>query len=197
MTKRHLVIATRNSPLALVQAELVKQLLLSHYPHLTCDLLGITTEADKKLMVAVSAMGGKGSFVKELEEALLDRRADIAVHSMKDMPMRLPSELCLPVISKRADPRDVFVANDYRSFDALPQNAIVGTSSLRRQTQLRALRSDVIVKPLRGNIQTRLRRLDEGDFDAIILAGAGLIRMNLQKLHESSTLWQNWSFPRR
>lgn len=177
MTKRHLVIATRESPLALRQTELVKQQLLSLHPHLSIELLGITTIADKRLDVTLQKIGGKGLFVKELEEALLDGRADIAVHSMKDVPMDLPPGLILPVIAKRAEVRDVFVSNDYASFASLPRSAKVGTASVRRKAQLKILRNDLSFEDLRGNVNTRLRRLDEGNFAAIILAGAGLIRM--------------------
>jgi hydroxymethylbilane synthase len=179
MTKRHLVIATRESPLALHQAESIKALLIAHHPHLSVDLLGMTTEADKHLDVVLTEIGGKGLFVKELEEALLDGRADIAVHSMKDVPMELPQGLCLPVIGKREDPRDSFLSNRYASLAQLPAGASIGTSSLRRQTQLRALRPDLTFRHLRGNINTRIKRLDHDDFDAIILAAAGLNRMHL------------------
>lgn len=179
MTKRHLIIATRESPLALAQAESVKQLLIAHHPHLQVELLGMTTEGDRRLTVTLTDIGGKGLFVKELEEALLDGRADIAVHSVKDMPMELPPDLCLPVMVKREEPRDAFVSNHYATLMQLPSGATVGTSSLRRQTQLCALRPDIHFKTLRGNINTRLSRLDKGDFDAIILAAAGLKRMDL------------------
>lgn len=179
MTKRRLVIATRESPLALRQAETIKDLLTKNNPNLTVELLGITTEADKKLDILLTEIGGKGLFVKELEEALLDGRADIAVHSMKDVPMTLPSGLILPVIGQREDVRDAFVSNQYQSIAQLPHSATIGTSSLRRQTQLRALRSDLELRSLRGNINTRLARLDKGDFAAIILAAAGLKRMGL------------------
>lgn len=177
MTKRHITIATRESPLAMRQAEMVRDLLIVQHPNLSVDFLGMTTQADKRLDVNVLDIGGKGAFVKELEEALLDGRADIAVHSMKDVPMELPPELCLPVMGKREEPRDAFISNRYQSLAQLPANASVGTSSLRRQTQLCALRSDLNFKALRGNINTRLNRLDKGDYDAIILAAAGLKRM--------------------
>lgn len=177
MTKRHVVIATRESPLALAQTELIKQQLLTLHPHLTVELLGITTQADKRLEIDLIEIGGKGLFVKELEEALYDGRADIAVHSMKDVPMDLPPGLILPVMTKREEPRDVFVSNRYASLAQMPRSAVVGTSSLRRQTQLLAIRPDLTYQSLRGNINTRLRRLDEGDYDAIILAAAGLKRM--------------------
>ncbi|MHB1220997.1 MAG: hydroxymethylbilane synthase [Gammaproteobacteria bacterium] len=179
MTKRHLTIATRESPLAMRQAEIVRDQLIALHPHLSVDFLGITTKADKRLDVTLTSIGGKGLFVKELEEALLDGRADIAVHSMKDVPMDLPPGLILPVITEREEPRDVFVSNQYNSIMLLPRGAALGTSSLRRQTQLRLLRSDIELKNLRGNIQTRLKRLDEGDYDGIILAAAGLQRMGL------------------
>lgn len=177
MTKRRIVIATRESPLAMVQSEWVKAELQKLHPHLAVEFLGITTQGDKRLDVTLSKIGGKGLFVKELEEALYDGRADIAVHSMKDVPMELPEGLCLPVICEREDPRDAFVSNQYHSIMELPISASIGTASLRRQTQLRALRSDLDLKDLRGNMNTRLRRLDEGDFNAIILAAAGLKRL--------------------
>jgi len=179
MTKRHIVIASRESPLALAQTELIKNLLIKNHPHLSVDILGITTQADKRLDVTLTEIGGKGLFVKELEEALLDGRADIAVHSMKDVPMDLPPGLILPVIGKREDPRDAFVSNQYESILQLPAGASLGTSSLRRQTQMRTVRSDIQLRTLRGNINTRLQRLDNGDFDAIILAAAGLKRLHL------------------
>jgi hydroxymethylbilane synthase len=142
-------------------------------------LLKITTSADRQLQLSLAAMGGKGVFVKELEEALLDGRADIAVHSMKDVPMVLPEGLNLVCMLKREDPQDVFISNRFQSLDLLPRGAVVGTSSLRRQTQLLALRPDLIFKSLRGNVETRLKALDEGQFDAIILAAAGLNRLQL------------------
>ena len=153
-------------------------MLIKHHPHLSVELLGITTQADKRLDVVLTEIGGKGLFVKELEDALLDGRADIAVHSMKDVTMELPPGLILLVIGEREDPRDAFVSNEYSSLMQLPSGAGIGTSSLRRQTQLSALRNDVELRNLRGNINTRLQRLDNGDFDAIILAAAGLKRMD-------------------
>lgn len=179
MTKRHLIIATRESPLALRQAEAIQSLLKKYYPQLTIELLGITTEADQHLETALRTIGGKGWFVKELEEALLTGRADIAVHSMKDVPMDLPAELCLGAMTNREEARDVFVSNQYASITQLPRGVAIGTSSLRRQTQIRAIRGDLELQSLRGNIHTRLKRLDQGDFAAIILAGAGLKRMQL------------------
>ena len=177
MTKRHLVIATRASPLALKQAEWVKTQLLTHHKQLSIDFLEITTEADRRLNLTLNQIGGKGLFVKELEEALLNKEADIAVHSMKDVPMILPPMLTLPVICERIEPRDAFISRQYQSFLQLPGGAKVGTASLRRQAQLHALRADVDIINLRGNINTRLKRLDKGEFDAIILAAAGLIRL--------------------
>lgn len=179
MTKRRLTIATRESPLALWQAESIKAALQAQHPQLNVELLGITTQADKRLDINLLEIGGKGLFVKELEEALLDGRADIAVHSMKDVPMQLPPGLILPIIGERCDPRDAFISNRYTHIQQLPRDAIIGTSSLRRQTQLRALRPDLHFTLLRGNIHTRLKRLDEGKYDAIILAAAGLLRMQL------------------
>src|SRR5262245_57248048 len=179
MTKRRLIIATRESPLALAQTEIVKKELTKHHPHLAVEILGITTQADKRLDVTLTEIGGKGLFVKELEEALLDGRADIAVHSMKDVPMELPAGLVIPVICKRTEPRDAFVSSKYASLSQMPAWASIGTSSLRRQTQLRAMRPDVNFRLLRGNMNTRLKRLDEGDFDAIILAAIGLNRLNM------------------
>jgi hydroxymethylbilane synthase len=179
MVKNRIIIATRESPLALYQAEWIKQRLLYYHPQLTIDLLGITTQADKLLTINLSEIGGKGWFVKELEEALLDGRADIAVHSMKDVPMELPPGLCLPIICEREDARDVFVSEKYPSLHAMPRGSRMGTSSLRRRAQLGALRPDIHFHSLRGNIHTRLKRLEQGDFDAIVLAAAGLKRMNL------------------
>ena len=179
MTKRRLIIATRESALALKQAEWVKMALLSHHPHLSITFLGMTTEADKHLDITLTEIGGKGLFVKALEEALLDKRADIAVHSMKDVPMDLPEGLCIPVVTEREDPRDVFVSNRYQSLAQLKSGAMIGTSSLRRQTQLRAIRRDLNFQDLRGNLHTRLKCLSAGDVDAIILAAAGLKRLDL------------------
>ena len=158
MTKRHLTIATRQSPLALAQAEVIKSLLIAHHPHLSVEFLGITTQGDKRLDVKLIELGGKGLFVKELEEALFDGRADIAVHSMKDVPMELPEGLIIPVINKREEPRDVFVSNHYASLAEMPRGASVGTSSLRRQTQIKALRPDLNLQTLR-EMNTRLSRL--------------------------------------
>lgn len=180
MIKPSLIIATRESPLALWQASFVKTQLEKHYPHLLVSLLGVTTTADKMLDTPLLQIGGKGLFVKELEEALLDGRADIAVHSMKDVPMELPSGLSLHVMCEREDPRDAFVALQFDTLDDLPPKAILGTSSLRRQSQLASLRPDIEMKYLRGNVNTRLARLERGEYAAIILAAAGLKRLNLQ-----------------
>ncbi len=176
---RTLTIATRESPLALWQAEYVKARLESIYPQLNVQLLPMTSRGDKILDVSLSKVGGKGLFVKELEHALLNESADIAVHSMKDVPMEFPEGLGLSVICEREDPRDAFVSNTYKHFDDLPQGAVVGTSSLRRQCQLLEKRPDLKIKFLRGNVNTRLRKLDEGDYDAIILASAGLLRLEM------------------
>jgi len=174
-----LTIATRESPLALWQAHWVKTQLETFYPTLTVQLLGLTTTADKMRNIPLMTVGGKGLFVKELEDALLAGRADMAVHSMKDVPMDLPEGLILGAFCERQDVRDVFVSNTYAHFDALPPKAIVGTSSLRRQCQIKALKKDIEVRALRGNINTRLGQLDEGEWDGIILAAAGLERLQL------------------
>ncbi|MGA0806024.1 MAG: hydroxymethylbilane synthase [Pseudohongiellaceae bacterium] len=179
MSKTLLRIATRESPLALWQAEYVKTTLLASHPGLQVELVPMTTRGDQILNSPLSRIGGKGLFIKELEVAMMEGRADIAVHSMKDVPMEFPEGLGLLAICEREDCRDAFVSNKYASLDALPQGAVVGSSSLRRQCQLRALRPDLQLKDLRGNVGTRLRKLDEGEYDAIILAGAGLIRLQL------------------
>ena len=178
---RKLTIATRESPLALWQAEFVRDELMRAHPGLEVELLGMTSRGDQLLDVPLAKVGGKGLFVKELETALLDGSADIAVHSMKDVPMEFPQGLELGVICEREDPRDAFVSNTYASLAELPAGAVVGTSSLRRECQLRARRPDLSVKFLRGNVNTRLRKLDEGEYDAIILASAGLIRLGFSE----------------
>ncbi|WP_133405494.1 hydroxymethylbilane synthase [Parashewanella tropica] len=172
-------IATRKSPLAMWQAEYVKQRLEQIHGDITVELLPMSTKGDVILDTPLAKVGGKGLFVKELEVAMLEGRADIAVHSMKDVPVDFPEGLGLHVICEREDPRDAFVSNTYKSITELPQGAIVGTSSLRRQCQLRALRPDLEIRDLRGNVGTRLAKLDNGDYDAIILAAAGLIRLEL------------------
>jgi len=172
-----LTIATRESPLALWQAHFVQSALTRAHPDLEVQLLGMTSRGDQLLDVPLAKVGGKGLFVKELETALLNGSADIAVHSMKDVPMDFPSGLALGVICQREDPSDAFVSNRYRALADLPAGSVVGASSLRRECQLRARRPDLQVKFLRGNVNTRLRKLDEGEYDAIILASAGLIRL--------------------
>jgi len=167
-------IATRKSPLAMWQAEHVSALLRKAHPDLQVELVGMSTKGDKILDTPLAKIGGKGLFVKELEQGMLDGDADIAVHSMKDVPVELPEGLHLAVILEREDPRDAFVSNNYASLAELPQGATVGTASLRRQCQLVERRPDLKIASLRGNVNTRLRKLDEGEFDAIILASAGL-----------------------
>ncbi|MFC3627467.1 hydroxymethylbilane synthase [Vogesella amnigena] len=174
-----LVIASRESKLAMWQAEHIKARLEALYPQLAVEILGMTTQGDQILDKTLSKIGGKGLFVKELEQALQDGRADIAVHSIKDVPMNLPAGFALAAICEREDPRDAFVSNNYASLHELPAGAVVGTSSLRRESQIRARFPHLTIKPLRGNVQTRLRKLDEGEFDAIILAAAGLKRLEL------------------
>jgi len=173
-----IVIATRESRLALWQAEHVKAVLQAR-GH-TVQLLGMTTKGDQILDRTLSKVGGKGLFVKELEVALEEGRAHIAVHSLKDVPMDMPEGFALACVMEREDPRDAFVSPKYNSLDELPQGAVVGTSSLRRQVLLQALRPDLKIEPLRGNLDTRLRKLDEGQYDAIVLAAAGLKRLGLQ-----------------
>ncbi|MFK8048667.1 MAG: hydroxymethylbilane synthase [Halioglobus sp.] len=174
-----LTIATRESPLALWQAEFVQSALRRAHPGLDVQLFGMTSRGDQLLDVPLAKVGGKGLFVKELETALLDGSADIAVHSMKDVPMDFPPGLCLAVVCEREDPTDAFVSNNFRSLADLPSGSVVGTSSLRRECQLRERHPDLVVKFLRGNVNTRLRKLDEGEYDAIILASAGLIRLGM------------------
>ncbi|HWK70076.1 hydroxymethylbilane synthase [Pollutimonas sp. M17] len=174
-----LVIATRASRLALWQAEHVRDRLQSLYPQCQVSLLTMTTRGDQILDRSLSKVGGKGLFVKELETALLDGRADLAVHSLKDVPVDMQSPFALSVILERDDPRDAFVSNDYASLGELPEGAVVGTSSLRREAQLRERYPHLRVQPLRGNLDTRLGKLDRGDYAAIILAAAGLRRLGL------------------
>ena len=173
-------IATRQSPLALWQAHYVKQRLEACHPQLTVELVPMVTRGDIILDTPLAKVGGKGLFVKELELALLEGRADIAVHSMKDVPMDFPEGLGLFCICEREDPRDAFVSNTYASLDALPKGSVVGTSSLRRQAQLLTRRPDLEIRFLRGNVNTRLAKLDAGEYDAIILAAAGLIRLGFE-----------------
>lgn len=174
-------IATRQSPLALWQANFVKSKLNAYFPELEVELVTMVTQGDVILDTPLAKIGGKGLFVKELELALLENRADIAVHSMKDVPMQFPEGLGLAAICEREDPRDAFVSNRYQSLDELPEGAVVGTSSLRRESQLLAAYPHLNVKSLRGNVGTRLSKLDNGEYDAIILASAGLIRLGLQE----------------
>ena len=176
-----LKIATRQSPLALWQAEHIRARLQELYPDLKVELVKFVTQGDKILDTPLAKIGGKGLFVKELEAALLDGRADLAVHSMKDVPMHLPEGLCLPVICEREDPFDAFVSNHYEKFEDLPQGAKLGTSSLRRKSQILKQRPDLDVIDLRGNVGTRLSKLDAGQYDAIILASAGLKRLGLSE----------------
>lgn len=172
-------IATRQSALALWQANYVKTRLQDIHPGLKVELVGITTRGDKILDVPLAKIGGKGLFVKELEEAMLRGDADIAVHSMKDVPMELPQGLELYAICEREDHRDAFVSQNYENLEQLPEGAVVGTSSLRRQCQASALRPDIKINTLRGNVNTRLGKLDAGEFDAIILAASGLLRLDM------------------
>ncbi|NLY64866.1 MAG: hydroxymethylbilane synthase [Alcaligenaceae bacterium] len=176
-----LIIATRASRLALWQAEFVQAKLQALYPACRVELLTMTTRGDQILDRTLSKVGGKGLFVKELETALLDGRADLAVHSLKDVPMDLGSPFQLAVVMERADPRDAFVSNKYEKLADLPEGAVVGTSSLRRESQIRANFPHLVVKPLRGNLDTRLGKLDNGEYDAIILAAAGLQRLGLEE----------------
>lgn len=174
-----LTIATRQSPLALWQAEHIRDRLIELYPNLEVSLLKIVTKGDKILDTPLAKIGGKGLFVKELEQAMYDKTADIAVHSLKDVPMVLPEGLMLGAYCKRAAPTDAFVSNHFDSLDDLPIGAVVGTSSLRRQCQVKHYRPDLQIKTLRGNVGTRLSKLDAGEYDAIILATSGLQRLGL------------------
>ncbi|MGA4320145.1 hydroxymethylbilane synthase [Ectopseudomonas hydrolytica] len=186
MMPREIRIATRKSALALWQAEYVKARLEQAHPGLLVSLVPMVSRGDKLLDAPLAKIGGKGLFVKELETALLENEADIAVHSMKDVPMDFPEGLGLYCICEREDPRDAFVSNTYDSLDALPAGSVVGTSSLRRQAQLLARRPDLKIQFLRGNVNTRLAKLDAGEYDAIILAAAGLIRLGFQDRIRSS-----------
>ena len=181
MSEENIVrIATRRSPLAMWQAEYVRDQLQQNHPGLEVEFVKMVTQGDKILDTPLAKVGGKGLFVKELEVGMLDGIADIAVHSMKDVPMAFPEGLHLAVICPREDPRDAFVSNSYKSLEALPQGARVGTSSMRRTCQLRELRPDLNILDLRGNVNTRLKKLDDGEYDAIILAAAGLIRLEFE-----------------
>jgi len=177
---KKIVIASRESALAMWQAKYIQAQLQALYPQTTVEILGMTTTGDQILDSPLARIGGKGLFVKELEQALADGRADLAVHSMKDVPMNLPDGFAMAAIGEREDARDAFISNDFESLESLPKGSIVGTSSLRRQSQLQARFPHLKIESLRGNLQTRLRKLDEGQYAAIILAAAGLIRLGLQ-----------------
>lgn len=179
MTPKKLVIASRESALAMWQAEHIQGRLKQLYPECDVSILGMTTRGDQILDKTLSKIGGKGLFVKELEQALQDGRADLAVHSIKDVPMVLPEGFALAAIGERANPFDAFVSDRYTRLEELPAGAVVGTSSLRREAQIRARYPHLNIKPLRGNVQTRLAKLDNGDYDAVILAAAGLQRLGL------------------
>ena len=178
-TPKKLVIASRESMLAMWQAEHIKGRLKALYPDCEVEILGMTTRGDQILDRTLSKIGGKGLFIKELEQVLQDGRADLAVHSIKDVPMELPEGFALAAIGERASPFDAFVSNQYARLEEMPEGSIVGTSSLRREAQLRAKFPHLTIQPLRGNVQTRLSKLDNGDYDAVILAAAGLQRLGL------------------
>ena len=180
MSLKKIRIATRESPLALWQAEHVKARLMQNHPGLEVELVTMQTQGDKLLETPLSVVGGKGLFIKELEQALYDHRADIAVHSMKDVTIDVVDGLILPVILKREAPHDVFISTKYKNINDLPDGAVIGTSSFRRQCQLKAWRGDLNIKALRGNVGTRLKKLDDGKYDAVILAAAGIIRLGLE-----------------
>jgi len=175
-----LVIASRESRLAMWQAEYVRDCLKKHYPDCEISILGMTTKGDQILDKALSKVGGKGLFVKELEAALEDGRADLAVHSLKDVPMVMPAGFELACVMAREDARDAFVSNEFQSLEDLPKGSVVGTSSLRRESILRARFPHLVIEPLRGNLDTRLSKLDRGEYQAIILAAAGLKRLGLE-----------------
>ena len=180
MSLKKIRIATRKSPLALWQAEHVKARLQQHHPELEVELVSMQTQGDRILDTPLSLVGGKGLFIKELEQALYEQQADIAVHSMKDVTIDMAEGLQLPVILKREDPHDVFISDTHKRISDLPQGAVVGTSSLRRKCQLMAWRGDLNIKDRRGNVGTRLKKLDDGEYDAIILAAAGVMRLGLE-----------------
>jgi len=174
-------IGTRASLLAVTQSTWVKNQIEQQFPDTTVELVKIITKGDKILDVPLAKVGGKGLFVKEIEDALLDGRVDLAVHSMKDVPAELPDGLQVAIVPEREIPQDAFISVKYKTVDDLPKGAVIGTSSLRRKSQLACLRPDLNIKDLRGNLDTRLRKLDEGEYDAIILAGAGLNRLGMQE----------------
>ncbi|MBA2847895.1 hydroxymethylbilane synthase [Thermosulfuriphilus ammonigenes] len=177
MSLKRVIIGTRGSKLALTQTEWVREALKTRYPGLSVELEIIKTKGDKILDVPLAKVGGKGLFVKEIEEALLCRRVDLAVHSLKDVPTELPEGLEIAIVPRREDPRDVLISRSGQGLKDLPPGGRLGTSSLRRQAQIRALRPDLVIEPLRGNVDTRLRKLDEGRYEAIVLAAAGLRRL--------------------
>ncbi|MGQ8364264.1 hydroxymethylbilane synthase [Glaciecola sp. 1036] len=179
-TSRTIKIATRKSALAMWQAKYVQQQLNHYYPDIHVSLVPMSTQGDKILDTPLAKIGGKGLFIKELEIAMQEGRADLAVHSLKDVPVQFPDGFGLHAICPRENPYDAFVSNTYDNLDALPDGSVVGTSSLRRQAQLRAIRPDLMIKDLRGNVNTRLAKLDAGEYDAIILASAGLIRLEMK-----------------
>ena len=176
-----IIIATRESPLALWQAEHVQALLRDRYPEKDIKLLGMTTKGDQILDKTLSKIGGKGLFVKELEVAMQEGAAHLAVHSLKDVPMELPEGFVLAAVSSREDPRDAFVSPRYETLESMPAGAVVGTASLRRELMLRSKFPHLVVKPVRGNVGTRLRKLDSGEYDALIMASAGLKRLGLEE----------------
>ena len=178
---KKITIASRESPLAMWQAEHIKTQLNLLYPDLTIQIKGFKTQGDIVLDKSLATIGGKGLFIKELEQALLNKDADLAVHSMKDLPMNIMEDFQLAAITKREDPRDAFISELYNSLDDLPAGSVVGTSSLRRQSQIKAKYPHLEIRPLRGNLQTRLNKLKKGDYEAIILAAAGLIRLGLKE----------------
>nr|WP_164924902.1 MULTISPECIES: hydroxymethylbilane synthase [Thermodesulfovibrio] len=182
MKRNKIVIGSRGSKLAMWQANWVKDKLQTLYPELKVEIEKIKTTGDKILDAPLAKIGGKGLFVKEIEEALLSKRVDLAVHSMKDVPTEIPEGLQISAICEREDPRDAFISKDGVLLNELPQEAVLGTSSLRRTVQLKALRNDLVIKPLRGNVDTRIRKLKDGEFQAIVLAMAGVKRMGVENL---------------
>ena len=185
-----IIIATRESPLALWQAEHVQALLRERYPEKDVKLLGMTTKGDQILDKTLSKIGGKGLFVKELEVAMQEGSAHLAVHSLKDVPMELPEGFVLAAVSSREDPRDAFVSPRYETLESMPAGSVVGTASLRRELMLRSKFPHLVVKPVRGNVGTRLRKLDSGEYDALIMASAGLKRLGLEeRMHWGLNVW--------
>ncbi len=180
MTIKNITIASRESPLAMWQAEHIKSKINQLCPDIIINIKGFKTQGDILLDQSLAAIGGKGLFIKELEQALLAKKADLAVHSMKDLPMDIPDEFELIAITEREDPRDAFISNNFTSLDDMPKGTIIGTSSLRRQSQIKATYPHLSIKPLRGNLQNRLKKLDNNQYSAIILAAAGLIRLGLK-----------------